>query len=483
MQNINQTSVRLAIIALTYLVLAAPALTPVLDADIWLHLKTGQWILQHRAVPAEDPFSTFGAGRTWIAYSWLFEVFVYVIYTIFGLSGLLVFDVAMSLCIALAVHSLIRRFAPPLAAETVLLAFVFVTLIPLVLTPRPWLFSMLFFSTELVIIAHARRSGRFHALWLLPPMFALWANLHIQFVYGLAAVALLMVEIFWKALTGSRSDRDSIAPVALIGLACLLAVSLNPYHMKVLWPVLDYAQHTTAFQAVSELQPMSFRSVPERAVLALTLAAVYALGSQRRWSPFQIMLLLLGVFLGFRAKRDIWVLALACAMVLSERLGPAITADNFTFKKWHLLIVGPLVAASLYLLAQHRQISERSLQNAVAKNFPVAAVRFIKANAYPGPLFNHFNWGGFLIWSLPELPVSMDGRTNLHGDQRLARSIATWSGRAGWDFDPELQASRLVITSNQWALTSLLRLDRRFRLVYEDSIASIFVRRAPMQQD
>jgi hypothetical protein len=103
------------------------------------------------------------------------------------------------------------------------------------------------------------------------------------------------------------------------------------------------------------------------------------------------------------------------------------------------------------------------------------AVNFIKNHAYSGPLYNHFNWGGFLIWHLPQLPVSLDGRTNVHGDERIERSLNTWGGHKSWEDDPELANAKLVIAALDMPLSSLLKLDTRFELVYEDAIATVYV--------
>ena len=69
----------------------------------------------------------------------------------------------------------------------------------------------------------------------------------------------------------------------------------------------------------------------------------------------------------------------------------------------------------------------------------------------------------------------MDGRTNLHGDQRIEQSVNTWSGLRGWESDPELMKARLVISGVKDALTNLMRTDPRFKLVYEDAISAVFV--------
>ena len=69
----------------------------------------------------------------------------------------------------------------------------------------------------------------------------------------------------------------------------------------------------------------------------------------------------------------------------------------------------------------------------------------------------------------------MDGRMNVHGDQRIDRSVNTWSGLRGWESDPELMKARLVIGGANNALTNLMRMDSRFKLVYEDATAAVFI--------
>ena len=64
---------------------------------------------------------------------------------------------------------------------------------------------------------------------------------------------------------------------------------------------------------------------------------------------------------------------------------------------------------------------------------------------------------------------------NVHGDQRIERSVNTWSGLRGWESDPELMKARLVIGGINDALTNLMRMDSRFKLVYEDAVAVVFV--------
>jgi hypothetical protein len=110
---------------------------------------------------------------------------------------------------------------------------------------------------------------------------------------------------------------------------------------------------------------------------------------------------------------------------------------------------------------------------------PVRAVEVVKEKGWSGPLFNEYNWGGYLIWAL-RMPVSMDGRAALYGDEQIDRFRATWNGQPGWASDPDLAKAGLVIGLVKAPLTQLLRMDPRFQLAYEDKLAAVFVARKGM---
>ena len=113
---------------------------------------------------------------------------------------------------------------------------------------------------------------------------------------------------------------------------------------------------------------------------------------------------------------------------------------------------------------------------AIAKTYPVDAANFVDEQGYQGPLYNDYNWGGYLIWRLPHLPVSIDGRTNVHDVERVTHSLGVWNGKHDWASDPELSTARLVVAERDRSLTQLLRLDPHFELVYEDNVAVVFIR-------
>jgi hypothetical protein len=477
--NSEKTLRRLVIVVLLYCIPASQAMIPLIDPDIWWHFRTGQWIFSHGQVPVTDPFSSYGLGKPWVAYSWLFEILVYGLFTKLGLMGILVFTVSMSLLIAVALHGAMRRAGLSFIAEVFSVAVALGAMSSL-LSPRPWLFSILFFAVELFILFRVRRTDKIAPLLALPPLFVLWANLHIQFIYGLAVLGLFLLEVLLSQLPSvslypGRRSNLSLGRASLLLLTCLVATLITPYHFHLYTPILEYIGQTGVFQVVNELLPLSFRDFTDWLVIGLAIVAAFVLGWQRAWLPFPTLLLLMGTILAFRARRDVWVLVLAALFIISEFGRFVSNEPSFGFTKLRAICVIVALTVAMYLIGRHRQISEQQLESVVKRLYPVAAVKFINEQNYSGPLYNHFNWGGYLIWTLPRLSVSMDGRTNLQGDQRIERSVKTWSGLRGWESDPELMKARLVIGGTDQALINLMRTDSRFKLVYEDAIAVVFV--------
>jgi len=373
-------------------------MVPIVDPDIWWHLRTGQWIADHAQVPATDSFSAYGSGKPWVAFSWLFEILVYALFTKLGLMGILVFTVSMSLLITLVLHGALRRAGLPFLVEVLSVAVTLGAMSSL-LSPRSWLFSILFFTVELFILFHVRRTDRFAPLLALPPLFVLWANLHMQFVYGLAVLGLFLVEVLLSRLPSfslypRHRPNICVGQVSVLLLACLAATLITPYHFRLYIPIFEVIGQTKAFQLILELLPLSFRSLTDWLVIGLAIGAAFVLGWQRAWLPFPTFLLLMGTFLAFRGRRDVWVLVLAAVLIISE-FGRFVRSEpSFGLTKMRIICVILALTVAVYLIALHRHISEQQLESVVERGFPVAAVKFINEKNYSGPLYNAFGWGG-----------------------------------------------------------------------------------------
>jgi len=474
---------RFALITALY---AAPAwiiLTPahIVDVDAWWHLRTGQWIVQHRWVPYADWFSSYGMGKPWAAYSWLFEILIYGLFSWLGLIGLLLYVYGSVLAITGALHSLVRKLEPRVANSVAITALAILAMSRL-WTPRPWLFTILLFIIELNVLIGVRRSRNFRMLWVLPPLFALWANLHIQFVYGLFVLGVAALEDPTNRLLGREiaidEGRDQSLPfgrMVVIIIACLIATLINPYHFKIYYWLFDTVRQAELYELITELAAMRFRSLPHWLVLSLTLGAAFVLGRAKRVNTFWGLMLLAGAFLSFRSSRDVWLVTIVSAAIISNARTDVDSNVHEGITKGQVALIVLATSSLLAITIRVYGLSNARLQKAIEQNFPVAAADTIQTRGYPGPLYNHFNWGGFLIWHLPNLPVSIDSRANVHDANRVRRTFQTWKGESNWASDPDLATARLIVARKDFALTQLLRLDSRFELIYEDDVAAVFI--------
>jgi hypothetical protein len=440
------------------------------DPDIWWHLRTGEWIAQHHAVPRVDLFSSATMGKPWQAYSWLFDLLTFHLFHRLGFIGIVVYTMAMVLAISIALYHLFKRLQHDFTIGIVLTWTISLTLGRLY-TPRPWLFSILFFIFEINILMQARRSGRLRELIWLPALFALWANLHIQFVVGLIVLTLALAESLLSRWSFKNSMRIPSLPLVITCLASLIATLLNPYGWHIYQTAHDLAVQPGPLSFVAELTALPFRTLSDYSVLFLAFAAVAALARSRRLLFFETSLFIFAAVVSFRSRRDLWIVAIVAGTILASAI-----EGRRTRQRLQAFAPLPLAVTCVALLLGSRvmHINNAELMTRLSNQLPVRAVAVAEARHYAGPVYTNYDWGGYLIWE-PRLPVSIDGRAALHGDERLHRSQRTWSGEPGWDTDPQLLSAGLVVAPVEAPLTQLLRLDPNFKLTYEDQLAALFI--------
>ena len=468
------------------------SLTVITDPDIWWHIRVGQWIIEHHAVPRQGLYSLVGSARPWCAYSWGFETVIAAMHLWLGLKGIPLFVMAFHVALFLILFTLLHRLSRSFWRAWFLTALVIWGMDPnWVGAGRPVMFSVLFFTVELALIFKAQETGKPKYIYWLPLLFLLWANFHIQFLYGLVLPALLAtvatVEGWtarkWPSLGPSASDTEPLRPAILWGVFATSAAAtlLNPYGINLYAVIYNYAHNTFAYSIVGEFQALSFRQSSNYAELLLTLAAFFALG-RRKTDTFKLAVLLLAALVSFRMLRDSWFLCITAAAVLAGVLRKPEKAPETAgepapgLRALHLSGVLAGVASVSALSALDAGLSNRVLQQMVNKSFPMEAVLYIREHRPPGPIYNNFNWGGFLIGALPEYPVSIDGRTDLYGDELLRQAIDAQLGLK-WADDPALTRANLVLLPSSMPLCRVLERLPAFQLVHSDPLAMVFVRR------
>jgi len=527
---------QLGLLAFLFIVIGEKALRLkyfVLDSDIWWHLKVGDWIVDHLAVPHTGILSRTAADRPWVAYSWGYEVLLSRAYAWFGLVGIGVFGTILTLAVAYAIYWMLLRLSGRfwialLLTWAVCWSFLFSG------TPRPFFFSIAFFTLTLTLLFEANRTGRLQPLYWLPLLFAVWANLHIQFTYGLFLLGLFVgayvARTFLSAilqfsvarssaagtpspawiprvnsfaqlfLTGDESPRRALTLVAIL-VACFLATLLGPYTYHPYLVVLEYSKAKFTYSVIVELQPLIFRHYSQFLELFLAAAGFFAIGWQGKSRDgsikldlFKLALLAAGAVIAFRTMRDAWFIcipAVACiadafrsylherataTAATTEHSVPAVPADPP--ETWlERLVLAAALTLCLALIANAVDFNQRGLDRAISAAYPVNAINFLRRNPVPGPLYNNLNWGGFLMWYMPNYPVSIDGRNDLYGDDLDQIFFNSQIANDSYKTDPYLNEAGVVLLDSKLPLAAVLTIDPRFQLIYHDDIATIFARR------
>ena len=483
---LNRRPIQLLVLAGLLTAVAARALLlkfSVLDLDVWWHLKVGDWIVEHRAFPHTGILSRTAANRPWAAYSWGYEVLLSRAYAWFGLVGVGMFGTLLTLGVAYAVYWMVRRLSGNFWVACIL-ATVTCSAFLFSLMPRPVFFSMILFAVTLTLLLESQRTGRAELLYWLPLVFLVWANCHIQFVYGIFVVGLFTAVHLFQQLSAHRGTAPDFAlpsrlparKLIFIFTACVLATCLGPYSYHLYAVVFAYAGSRFPYTFIREFQALNFRAVSHYVELLLAVAAFFTLGRQKRVDLFKLALLSVATVVAFRTMRDSWFLCITAAACIADTWGtegerePAETLPQ---------TAGVLAAVALlsFLIARNVGFDARGLDAAMSSVFPVKAVNFLRQNPQPGPLYNTFDWGGFLTWYMPDYPVAIDGRTDLYGDELDTQFFKTQQGDASYVDDPYLNESQIVLLSKKDGLASVLLSDARFSLIFQDSLAVVFARR------
>lgn len=456
------------------------------STDVWWHLRTGLWMLQNHAFPRTGLFSQY-PELPWIASSWGYEVLLASAYQLFGLRAIPI--LLMGLKVALAVVTfLLARMGRADVWTAVLLSAIAQYLIP-GLQPVPSVLSILFFGVQLLVLVQSRRSGELGSLLWLPPLFFVWANLHIQFVGGLLLLVLFLVAlILEQGLRSSGvawlSDRILPLPLAKVGAISGLSVLCTlatPYTIHLFPDVVRGLYSRASFQYGVEMRSMSFRRPQEFVLMLLVMAAFFALGRRRSLEVFELLALVAGTVIAFRIQRDAWLALLPAVAVLNDGFClEEVSREARSFApRWEKPVAGLLTMTIVVAAALH--LPDRpTLMKRINQKFPVKACDFIISNHLPQPLFNTYSWGGFLTWYLPDYPVAIDGRVDLYGDEVIDSYFQVISGKERLDSNTSLASARTLLLERQSgmadALIRLPVLNSQYRKLYSDDLAAVFVR-------
>jgi len=462
-------------IALPCWVFGAAMLVKVGGGDIWWHVRTGQWIVVHGAIPTTDPFSHTAPGP-WHYSEALAQLLYYGAYAAARVPGLQLLHAACGVVLA----ALVAQRGKQDGVGPMSLALGLAGAASFAATAiKPQIFTYIGFAAVLLLLHHAERS-RPRLLYALPPLFLLWANLHRGGMVGLAALAAAAVA--WSLDRRKRGLLRPLAVGSVLSALALLGSSGGGYYYS---STFDLTLGGRLVGAIGEWQPLSLDGVLHHHMALLLLVPLAAYGLARRSRSWLELLVALGVALmAVRVTRFVPLLAIAlapsAAAGVAGLLKHAGAAIRPTVQRFALVAMGVATMASFYLYRIPEGYQGFGIMDG---RVPVEAAAFMSASPPPGELWNSFDLGGYLLFALaPAQRVFIDGRN----DTVYPRPFFEQSLRA--PSDPRRLRYQLMrygvntaVVANGDQLPGRLAPildDPAWCLVYWDDVAAVMVQRS-----
>ena len=470
---------------IVFLLLFAMALRFSVDTDLWWHLRLGQQIVETGQAVYVDTYSWTTAETTHFNHSALAQVALYFLWRIAGHAGLSFFTAATAVT---GLYFVYRAGSGSIYMQGFVLV-VGATASAAFWSPRPQMFSFLFAALLLWLLLDFKHRGRDRIWWIVPLMW-LWSNAHGGYLFGYVLIAAFVVGELLNALakTGDKViPLGGLRKMLLVGLLSLPILMINPLGTSVYVTPLktllmpELRQFIVEWQAPDLTQPITWGFT---ALMALVIAAVW---SSRRRFDFTEWILLCGTgFMALTAARNVSFFAVCAVPVATwhlddilERAGwriPRRTVESLgrSAVNWLLVL---LIAAGVILRAAYI-VDTDAIHDHLTAVLPVEAVQYLNSQTYDGNMFNSYNWGGYLIYHLPDYRVFIDGRTDLYGDLLNEYHLVS-SAYPEWKAKLDQRQIGFVLIETDGALAQALGADPDWRIDYQDIQASIFVRESP----
>lgn len=479
-----------------------------LDSDTGWHIRTGELVLQTRAVPRTDPFSHTMAGQAWFAWEWLADVLMAALHNWRGLAGV----VAGAMLVLLVSYSalglvMLRRGADPVIAMAVTVFGAIASIVHWL--ARPHLLSILLMVVWCVLVEGFRRK-RSKWIFAVPLLVALWANLHGAFVVTLVMLGVYAVGEFLEfAAKGEWRSREAIRVLKtylLVGVLSALAAMATPYGFKLCGHLWRYLSDKRLLSTIQEFQSPNFHSTDGKLIeILLLLGVVAAVNALRQRRFVETGLLLMWGHMTLQSERHVTLAVVVLTPFIAEQLSNLLTelydraaSGKETGSKalraagaWYrstMAINRQLTGASCYvaalafvIVAASTGLAEKLLSpHFDARRFPAAAVDFVLQNNISGNVYSSDQFGGYLIYR--QFKVFVDGRSDFYRQGTVLDEMEKIDTvRPDWQQLLDKRSVDWMLLKRGEALAQVALFSGKWLSVYKDSIAQVLVRQARPQ--
>lgn len=460
--------------------------TLLFDGDTGWHIRTGQYILQHGAVPYQDIFSFSKPGEPWFAWEWLTDVQYALVHARWGLGGVAVYS---GLLICASAYTLLRVMLSRGANVFVslVLTLLYIGGASLHYHARPHVWTLLLFAVAVGML-YRERANPSWAIWVLVPLVAVWTNLHGGFLAIIACTGLMAVG----ALLERWPDWKSSLRYFGLTAACLGASLLNPYGFKLHAHVYEYLRSEFIQEVVQEFQSPLFRSESTRQYEFVLLAAILCAGlliTRRRY----VEVLWVGYFAhsSLTSARHIPLFLIVACPVVAEigtelwnryiansprksirHIFHQLSGDvsiGFRRATFWIVLATPLMVAA---------IPATLWPDDFAKTFPIRMVATHRERFNGARLFTSDQWGDYILYHLwPNQKVFVDGRSDFYGEKVGKDYLSLMNADFRWNEVEKKYGFDLMLLPVKWSLASVLKLSPEWRVIADDGTAILFERR------
>jgi hypothetical protein len=397
----------------------------IIDPDFGWHLRSGTDLLKNLSVPKLDPYSYTIPDWPWVNHEWLSDGIVAFFYNNLG-----AFFVILLFAVFIASAFILGASVAKVELKYKILAALIAVLAALPILGVRMQMITLFGMALTLWLLYRWRKKEIKSLWWLPVIFLLWANLHGGFTIGLVLIALFFaVELikylfltykptWYKKMHVSEATLDKAQLKSLLGFGALsgLVTFINPYGYGL---YLDFWRlFTTPFatENIREWQSVDFtHATAQNYIMYLVIFAIVLALTYRKIEPTRWVITITFGILSLLYWRNMPFMMIMSVGFLAEILQDHThLAFEQVVKNKYLMIATVILVA---LITSQRIVdvvpkTTNMNQTFLAASYPINAVNWIKVNPnlVGKNLFNEYNWGGFLIWQLPEYKVFLDGR-------------------------------------------------------------------------
>ncbi len=465
------------------------------DGDTGWHIRTGEWILTHRAVPTVDLFSFTKTNQPWFAWEWAWDVLFALIHRVTGLAGVGFCTTLLIALISLLIYRLSLRFSQN-GLMSIAVTAIAVGVSSIHWLARPHLFTWLFTLVFLNIITSAQ-AGDKKPLYLLPALMVLWVNTHGGFVAGIIILSCYALGEFCTNLLETDCSVLSAwkhsAPYWSSLLLCCVATLANPYGWRLHQHVLSYLMDGPLLDQIQEFQSISFHTGPAllfEIMLVLAAFVIFAKLQKRQFAP--VLLLVVWAHFALCSARHIPLFMIVAAPFSAElaadtlsraqRIRPLSSAAHTLsgisqdLQAWeahprlHLIsLTGLFLTAALFALGQASFVPQFN-----AELFPLQAIPVLEHQA-GRRIYTTDQWADYLLYRLyPKQRVFFDGRSDFYGTEfiKINKRIAL----AEHDWKSLLQhfGIELVVVKPETPISAVLKLTPGSRILFDDGKVIVF---------